>query len=441
MLGERAARRLCERALSLAARLPGASARVALTSSRGGFTRAAGSQVTQVADTEEATLEVAISFGQRRAAATTNQLELSAVAALVERAAAMAKLTPASPEVLPPLGSQRYLALPGAVDAAAARLGAAARARVLGSALREAGAAGLSLAAFFQHAHRSTSLADSAGLWAHDERTRLGFSCSARSADGSAAGWAGAGAASLSELAPERLVARALAKARASANPARLPPGRYTVVLEPAATGSLVRFLTDSLDARSADEGRSFFSGRRSGERLFPAHVTVRTEPADFAADGRAFDDEGVPQQPRIWIDRGALAALPCDRVWAARRGISPSGWPAGLALDGGAASLDEQVRGVERGLLITRFFYLSLVEARGLEVTGATRDGVLLIERGAVVGAAANFRFRHSPVALLERCDALGPSEVVEIDGGARLRAPVLRSHEFAMTGHSEAV
>lgn len=441
MLTERAARRLCERVLALAARLPGASARVALTSSRGGFTRAAGSQVTQVADTEEANLEVAISFGQRRAAATTNQLEPSALAALVERAAAMAKLTPASPEVLPALGPQRYLALPGAVDAEAARLDAAARARVLGGALREANAAGLSLAAFFQHAHRSFSLADSAGLWAHDERTRLGFSCSARSAAGSAAGWAGAGAARLSELAPERLVARALAKARASANPAPLPPGRYTVVLEPAATASLVRFLTDVLDARSADEDRSFFSRRRPGERLFPAHVTVRSEPSDFAADGRAFDDEGVPQHPRIWIDRGALAALPCDRVWAAHRGLAPSGWPAGMALDGGAASRDELVRGVERGLLITRFFYLSLVEARGLEVTGATRDGVLLIERGKVVGAVANFRFRHSPVALLERCDALGPSEAVDVDGGARLRAPVLRSHEFAMTGHSEAV
>lgn len=441
MLTERAARRLCERVLALAARLPGASAKVALGSARGGYSRAAGNQVTQVADTEEATLEVAISFGQRRAAATTNQLEPAALAQLVERAAAMAKLTPASAEVLPPLGPQRYLALSGAVDPEATRLGAEARARVLGDALRQARAAELSFAGFLQHAHRSTSLADSAGLWAHDERTRLTFSCSARSADGSAAGWAGGGAVRLAELAPERLVARALAKAKASAAPRPLPPGRYTVVLEPAATASLARFLTDSLDARSADEDRSFFSRRRPGERLFPSHVTVRSEPGDFAADGRAFDDEGVPQHPRIWIDRGALAALPCDRAWAVRRGITPSGWPGGLALDGGAASRDELVRGVERGLLITRFFYLSLVEARGLEVTGATRDGVLLIERGAVVGAVANFRFRHSPVALLERCDALGPSEVVDVDGGVRLRAPFLRSHDFAMTGLSEAV
>lgn len=445
MLAEGEAKRWCQRALAEVGRLGGASGQVSLTAARGGHTRFALGEVTQAADTDEVRLEVAVSFGKRRAAASTNQLDAGALAEVVARAARLARLAPESPEVLPPLGAQRYVKVPGAVDDAAARLSAAGRARLVEAALSAARAAKVALAGFLQLARQSTSLADSAGLWAHDERTRLGCSCSARTSDGTGAGWAGAVGARLVEVAPLALAQTAVGKALATAQPRALPVGNYTVVLEPAATASLVRFVTDSLDDRSATEGRSFFSrpggGARLGERVFPQMVTVRSDPADFAADGRAFDSAGLPQRPTTWIDRGVLARLPCDRAWAARAGKAATGWPEGLAVAGGAATRDELVRGVERGLLVTRFFYLSLVDPMTLQVTGVTRDGVLLIERGQVVGAVRNFRFNHSAAELLRRADGFGPSEAVAIDGGVRLRAPLLRSHDFAMTSLSESV
>ncbi|HRC55633.1 MAG TPA: metallopeptidase TldD-related protein, partial [Kofleriaceae bacterium] len=248
----------------------------------------------------------------------------------------------------------------------------------------------------------------------------------------------------------------AIAKAQASARPARLAPGRYSVVLEPAATAALVRFLTESIDARSAHEGSSWLSqraggaggagsaggfGGRLGQRVLPESITVASDPADYAADGRAFDAEGVPQAPTTWIDRGVLARMATDRSWAAKSGQPLTGWPEGMRLEGGTATRDQLIRGIDRGLLITRFFYLGLLDPISLQVTGLTRDGVFLIERGALVGPVQNFRFNHSPVELLARCDGLGATQVVAIDGGRRLRAPLLRSHDFHMTSVSEAV
>lgn len=420
----------------------------ALRASTGGNTRFGASEVTQATSVERVELTVTIGLGRRRASASTNQLDNAAIDDAVDRAARLAKLSPESPEAMPPLGPQRYMpaaALTGAVDAATARADAAVRAAAAKLALDRARAAGLGMAGFYEHELRSTSLASSAGLWAHHEGTRARFSCSARTSDGSGAGWAGGASHKVGELDGARYVTTAIEKAKAAANPRRLDPGKYTVILEPAAAAALTRFVPGSLDARGADEGRNYFSkagGKtKVGDRLFPETITVRSDPADFAAEGEPFDEEGLPQRATRWIDRGVLTQLPYDRYWAHKQGKPATGHPTGVSIDGGTSTRDELIKGVTRGLLITRFFYLGLVDPQTLRVTGLTRDGVFLIERGAIVGPVNNFRFNHSAAELLERCDGLGADEVVYLDGGSRMRAPLLRSHEFNLTSVSEAI
>jgi predicted Zn-dependent protease len=419
-----------------------------LRASLGGNTRFGASEVSQAALVERIELTVTIGLGRRRASASTNQLDAGAIDDAVDRAARLARLSPESAEAMPPLGPQRYSAsgaAAGAVDAATSTAGASVRAGAAKLAIDRARAAGLAIAGYYEHEHRSTSLASSAGLWAHHESTRARFSCSARTPDGSGAGWAGGASHKIADLAAERYVTTAIAKAQAAAKPRRLEPGKYTVILEPAAAAALTRFVPGSLDARGADEGRNYFSkagGKtKLGERLFPDTITIHSDPADFAADGEPFDEEGVPQRAVRWIDRGVLTQLPYDRYWAQKQGKPATGNPNGLSLDGGNASRDELIKGVSRGLLITRFFYLGLVDPQSLLVTGLTRDGVFLIERGAIAGPVNNFRFNHSAAELLQRCDGLGAAEVVYLDGGSRMRAPLLRSHEFNLTSVSEAI
>lgn len=456
MLAQAAAKKLLGRALASARKVAGGGAEVtavgALRASRGGHTRFGASEVTQASELERTELTVTIGLGQRRASATTNQLDGAGIDDVVARALRLARLSPESPEAMPPLGAQRYAAAGGAagsaVDPATAKAGAAVRAAAAKIALDRARAAGLQIAGFYEHEHVSTSLASSAGLWAHHEATAARYSCSARTPEGSGAGWAGGASHRIAELDAERYAVIACAKAQAAARPRKLSPGKYTVILEPAATAALARFVSDALDARSADEGRSFYSraggGTRVGERLFPEAITLRSDPGDFAAGGEPFDGEGVPQRAVTWIDRGVLTALPYDRFWAQMQGKPASGAPSGWSLAGGAGaalSRDELMKGVTRGLLISRFFYTGLVDPQLLRASGLTRDGVFLIERGAIAFPVNNFRFNHSAADLLARCDGLGAAEVVTVDGGSRLRAPLLRSHDFELTSVSEAI
>ncbi len=450
MLAKAAAQKVLERALA-AVKRQGSGAKdltalVALRAVRSGHTRFGASEVTQASEVERAELTVTIGLGSRRAAAATNQLERAGVEDAVARALRLAKLSPENPEAMPPLGAQRY-APSRAVDAETLRAGAAVRAEATRVAIDRARAAGVTIAGFYEVEHASRSLASSAGLFAHHEETSAKYSCSARTSDGSGAGWAGRVGDRVAELDAERFAEIAVAKALAAAKPRKLSPGRYTVILEPAATAALARFACESLSARDADEGRSFYAKRgapgqtRVGEQVFPAAISFRSDPADLAAGGAPFDAEGLPQRATTWIDKGVLTALPYERFWAHRQGKPATGYPLGWSMAGGAASREALIAGVERGLLVTRVFYTNSTDPELLRVTGLTRDGLFLIERGAIVGAVNNFRFNHSVAELLARCDGLGAAEVVAIDGGSRLRAPLLRSHDFEMSSVSEAV
>jgi predicted Zn-dependent protease len=208
---------------------------------------------------------------------------------------------------------------------------------------------------------------------------------------------------------------------------------------------ALLSFLTGALDAREADEGRSFFSktggGTRVGEKLFPDTITVSSDPTDPALSIHPFDDDGVPLTTRRWIDRGKLTGLPFTRYWAKKQGAAATGSPAGWSLEGGKATRDELIKGVKRGILITRLWYLRDVDPQSLLVTGLTRDGTFLIENGVVTAPVNNFRFNESPVKMLANCDGLTPTVIVGSADSPVMRVPTLRTNDFNLASISEAV
>ncbi|HSK03504.1 MAG TPA: metallopeptidase TldD-related protein, partial [Kofleriaceae bacterium] len=277
--------------------------------------------------------------------------------------------------------------------------------------------------------------------WADHGWTAAELTCTARTADGTGSGWAGTASNRAADVDAAALAKVAVDKAMRSARPARLDPGRYTVVLEPAAVAGLLGFLTGSLDARRADEGRSFFAkpggATRIGDRLFPETITLRSDPSDPQLAVPPFDREGLALQPATWVDKGTVRALSYGRYWAKRQGKPATGQPAGWILDGGAASREQLIKGVARGVLITRFWYMRWLDPKALLVTGLTRDGVFRIENGAIAGPVNNFRFNESPVQMLARCDALSAPVLTEDNR----RAPALRTHDFHLASISEAV
>jgi predicted Zn-dependent protease len=455
MLTQPEAKRLVDRILVLVHATKGTDALVAVRSSRDGNTRFAVNEITTSADVERLSIALTVQFGQRSASATTNQQDDRSIDDLVGRVLRMARLAPDNPEQMPLLGRQSYPAVKNAADPATAKLTPDVRARAAGAAIAAADAAKLAMAGFVSHGSHSLALGTSEGLSAYHAWTSCGMSCTARTPDGTGSGWAGAGGNRMADLDAQALANTAVDKASMSVKPRRLDPGRYTVILEPAAVASLLAFFTNALDARRADEGRSFFTKHRPGDKLFPETITLKSDPTDAGLGSPPFDGEGFPLAPTRWIDKGVLTGLPYTRYWAKKQGKPPTGrisgfggggggggGPAvGWVLDGASTSRDELIKGVKRGVLITRFWYLRALDPQTILATGLTRDGVFLIENGSIAHPVNNFRFNESPVQMLARCDGLGATGIPHgVEGGA-MRVPVLRTNEFNLASISEAV
>jgi predicted Zn-dependent protease len=208
-----------------------------------------------------------------------------------------------------------------------------------------------------------------------------------------------------------------------------------------------MQMLAFSMNARSAEEGRSYFAepgGKtKLDQQLFPDSVSLRSDPSSPLAPGMPWGDEGLPQTPRTWIDRGRLASLYCERFWAQKRERQPVPPPSNLLMSGGRGSLDELIADTKRGVLITSLFYIRFVDPRTLLLTGLTRDGVFWIEDGKVSHPVTNFRWNESPVRVLKNIDGMtaavraAPRESM----ATNISVPALRVKEFELSSTSDAV
>jgi predicted Zn-dependent protease len=420
--------------------------RVTIQSAARGNTRFAVNQVSTAGDSYDAAVVVRSVFGRRAANAVTNKLDDASLRAVVERAEALARLAPEDPEYVAELGPQQY-AESTAYAAGTAALDAAGRAAAVRAVTEPARGANLVATGYLEHEAGATAVATSRGLFGYHRQTRASLTTTMRTPDGTGSGWAGAAHNDVRRIDAAAVAARAIEKARRSVNPVAVEPGRYTVVLEPSAVAALVGLLAGSLGARLADEGRSFFAkpggGNKIGQKVIDERVTLTSDPFDPEAPGAPFGADGLPAARTTWIENGVVRDLAYDRYWAQRNNRQANGGGGSLRMSGGTASLDELVAGTERGLLVTRFFYIRAVDPRTILHTGLTRDGTFLIERGKVTRAVKNMRWNESPVFLLNNLEALGrPERAASSEGGGgSIVVPPLRARDFNFTSLSDAV
>jgi predicted Zn-dependent protease len=446
ILSERAARSLCDRALR---RITAETAQVMLVSRVAGNTRFAVNEISTGGDTVNVVLRLTAQVGRRCASITLNQIDESALAQAGRKLEELARLAPEDPELMPPLDAQTYAPVQAFFESTAA-LGAAERAAAAGTVIERATGADLTASGFLAHDASATAVANSAGLFAYHRSSVASVSTTVRTPDGRGSGWAGTTNNDWARMAaPADVAERAIEKARRSANAAAVDLGAYTVVLEPTAVASLVARLAAALDARAADEGRSPFAsgdgGTKVGERIADGRVTLVSDPSDPELLLQPFTDEGLPIPPTVWIEDGVLRNLRYDRYWADRQGREPLPQAGGFKMEGSTASVDELIGSVERGILVTRFWYVRSVDPRTLTLTGLTRDGTFLIEGGQVTGAVKNLRFNESVLGMLGRVVDLGRSERViasESGGlGPSVVVPPLVVRDFGFTAVSDAI
>ncbi len=448
-LSRAAARQLCARVLGLS---KAEGCQVNITAGTNGNTRYARNDVTTAGDADNASVTVTSRFGKRVASVGTNLLDDTGLARAVETSERLARLAPENPELLPLLPAQAYSDVPAFADGTA-KLDAARRADAIRAATTATRAAGLLAAGLVHRVAGAGAVANSAGLFGYHASTTAVHTMTVRTPDGKGSGWGGTAHNDWSRATGSAvLAARAVRKAQGTRDAAALDPGKYTVVLEPTAAGNLLSLLAFAMNARNADEGRSFFSkrggGNRIGEKIVDERVTLLSDPQDSDLLTSPFTGEGLPVGRTIWIENGVLKNLAYDRFWAEKQGVKPTPLAGGFRLDhaGARATLEELIKGVDRGLLVTRFWYIRPVDQRTLLFTGITRDGVFLIERGEVSRAVNNFRFNESPVAMLNNLVAIGRPERVSTSesgdvGGPAVVVPPLVVRDFSFTSVSEAV
>ena len=431
--------------------------RVNISSDVSGNTRFAAGDITTSGDVDDTLISITSTVDGRRASATTNLIDDASLKRAVDTAERLARLSPRDPELVPELGPQQYQEV-NASSGDVSSLGAAARAQAveqLIAATRNPGSAmpidpaSLFVAGFLEATGMTRGVATSRGLFAYHASTDVSLSCTARTPDGTGSGYASAGGRAWTSVDPGSLGRRAAQKALASRNPVAIEPGRYTVILEPRAVADFIPGLMSSLNARSADEGRSAFSrkggGTRIGEKIVDERVTLLSDPFDPDLLGQPFDNDGLPLKRVVWIENGILKNLAYSRFWAQKQGVQPTGGagggfgrnPAGLKLTGGSKSVDQLISETTRGVLVTHFFYIRSLDQRTVLLTGLTRDGTFLIENGKISRSIKNFRWNDSPLLSLARLADIGKAEPVE----AGLVMPALKINDFTFSSLSDAV
>jgi predicted Zn-dependent protease len=394
------------------------------------------------------TLSVSITanFGGRSGSASVNGLDIEALTQAQARAEEIARLAPVNPEFMPPLGAQSYAAGKG-YDEPSANIRSGQLAAAAKTIIEQARGRNIDAAGYGETGRGFSAMATSAGLFAYDRNTQSRFAITARNQAGTWSGWAGGLDTRFDRLDASAIGARAIGKAAYDTAPVDLDPGKYTVILEPSAVADLVSLLLWNLDARSADEGRSFLAkkggGTKLGEKLFHESVTISSDPDDPVVPEPVYSMDGLPQKRTVWVEAGVVRNLVYSRFWAQKMGREPVPGSQSFTMRGGPTSIDEMIKDTKRGVLVTRLWYIREVDPQTLLLTGLTRDGNFLIENGRITAPARNFRFNESPVAMLSNIIAMGPSERThggEVDGGT-FAAPPLLVKDFTFSSKSSGI
>jgi len=432
-------RRIMENILRLAKSVGAPQTEVHLDETASALTRFANNAVHQNVAEHGVHVSIRTVMDGRTARVTTNRLDEDSLRAAIEASLSLAHSQPVDKGLLALPSKQRYRAVQRFVPATAA-LTPEDRARAVRKACDLAVRNGQVAAGIFSTSQTQSAVGNSRGLFAGYRDTHTTFSITMQQE--AAASWAKANAASVRDIDPQGLAHRASEKARMAAGARELEPGRYVVILEPAAVLDLVGFLFYDFAATALRDKRSCFN-ERLGKPLFGNQITITDDVYHPLQLGAPFDGEGMPRQRVALVDRGVPRNLVYSRRSAALARTKPTGHgfalpneygeaPMNLVFSGGDASLDKMIASTERGLLVTRLWYIREVDPYEKVMTGMTRDGLFLVEKGKVTSAVRNLRFNQSILEMLRNVEMLGPAVRATGEEAFEMVVPAMKVRDF---------
>jgi len=386
---------------------------------------------------------------KRSGNSAVSELTPEALKAGVKQAEDLALISHPSPEDMPALPAQKYPRLSNFDPLTAAARGDVLIPHVqavLAGAIKNK----LITAGFIQRSANAVGVGNKAGLFGYHTYTDSSLTHTMRNPEGTSSGWATQSSVMVKDLNGAEQAAVSIKKCLGGINRKKLDPGKYTVIMEPAAVADMIGWLGFAFGARDAEQGQSFLSKPGQdpnatatflGEKMFPEIVTLRSDPFHPKLASTPWGPSLLPNEKIAWIDKGVVSNLFYDRFWASKAGKKPTPSPVNLVLEGQNNSLDDLVASVDRGLLVTRLWYIRVVQPKTWQLTGLTRDGVFLIEKGKITDPIVNFRWNQSPAEVLQRTTKLTqPIRVTNDETGSNM-APALITTDFNLTSVSDAV
>jgi predicted Zn-dependent protease len=439
LLPEQDLRRIIDTVLRLAKTTGADETEVHVDETADSLTRFANNAIHQNVAERGLNVSIRTVVDSRTARATTNRVDEDSLRAAIDASLSLAHSQPKDPHLLPMPAKQRYRKVKRFMKDTAT-LTPEDRARAVRHACDLAIQNGQVAAGIFASGLQQSAMGNSRGLFAAYNEAHAEFSITMQETP--AASWAKANAASVRDFDPQKLAQRASQKAHMAVDARELAPGRYTVILEPAAVLDLVGFLFYDFAATALQDKRSCLN-KRMGKQLFGKNITIRDDAYHPLQLGAPFDGEGMPRQQILLVDRGVPKNLVYSRSSAKAAGKKPSGHgfalpneygeaPMNLVFAGGDSSLEKMLASTGRGLLVTRLWYIREVDPYEKVMTGMTRDGLFLVENGKVTTAVRNFRFNQSILEMLCNVELLGPAVRATGEEAFEMVVPAMKVREF---------
>ncbi len=397
--------------------------------------------------TQDVTVRIRAIVGGRTGVIETNDLRESSLKVAVEKATAIARLAPPDPD-FPGLVKADSVAAPPphAFDERTANASAERRASIAAEVFATAERHDFWAAGYVTTSHSGITILNSRGTDASFDGTNAGINVKQVAPDST--GFAEMHSTSIASIDGTTVGTVAADKALLSRHPKAVEPGSWTVILEPPAFGELLSYLLHHFSAETYDEGSSFLSPGLDKPYVGDG-VTISDDYAHPLSPGMPFDFEGQPTRRLALLERGVAKNIVTDAYWAAKlrrpntgHGLpAPNSWgpqASHVVVAAGSKSKAQLISETERGLLISRFWYIRPVDDRLTIMTGMTRDGTFLIEGGKITGGVRNMRFNESILNALSRAEF--SSEPFRTTGYSySIIAPTIRIHDFQFTSLTE--
>jgi PmbA protein len=430
------------------------------TGSRFALTRFANNTIHQNVEEENSVVSIRTNFAGRTARATTNQFDRESLQRAVAASENLARVQALDPDLLPMPTAEEANSGDNIVRAArffdqTAALTPSARAEVVKSIVSVAGKHKLTTAGIYSNSESQEGIFNSRGLtnWHHQTLAEISITMLADDSSG----WQKLNSLDVSNLDPARLAETAVQKAVESAHPREIAPGKYTVILEPAAVLDIVGFMFWDYSGIAILDQRSFLNDR-IGVKLFGENINICDDVAHPLQAGSPFDGEGMRRQRVQLVENGVVKRVVYARATARKMKNSEYAGKVGpieatghgfplpnevgemplnivFGPPGPPRSVEQMIASTERGVLVTRLWYIREVDPYEKIVTGMTRDGTFLVENGKIQCGLRNFRFNQSLISMLSNVEAMSAPVRASGEESFDMVVPAMKVKEFNFT------